>query len=160
MINAERPLKNIVFILVNARVKPESSMEQTAKNPSPSTTMDAVTSAQIDRYSQETVDRLRSDFQGFNAQFIADGTPTRIYFSEVGFEHVENESLNKMLNSLPTTLELDDDEIDQLITAGRILLRREPSYMRFVQQNKGQLVEGAITSEEVCSYFHLDECAR
>ncbi len=160
LLNAENPMKNIVFILVNARVKPESSIGQSAKNPSASVTMGAFTSAQIDRYSQETVDKFRHDLREINERFKAHGIPTTAYFAEVGFGQVENDNLNKMLNSLPTTLELDDDEIDQLIIAGRILLRREPSYMRFLQQNKGQLVEGAITSMEICSYFYLDECAR
>jgi len=159
-LNAEKPMKNIVFILVNARVKPESSIGQSAKNPSASVTMGAFTSAQIERYSQETVDKLRHDLREINERFSAHGIPTTAYFAEVGFAQVANDNLNKMLNSLPTTLELDDDEIDQLIIAGRILLRREPSYIRFVRQNKGQLVEGAITSKEICSYLYMDECAR
>lgn len=158
--NSENKLKNIVFILVNAGVNPESTMELSAKNPSAGTTMSAVTSAQIQRYSQETVDKLREDLQEFNSQFNASGTPTEIYFSVVGFGDVANENLSKVLNSLPTSLELDDKEIDQLITAGRILLRQEPSYARFVKNNKGQLTEEAITDEEICNHFRLDACAR
>ena len=158
-INAEKPMKNVVFILVNAGVDSESTMEQTAKNPSAAATMGAFTSAQIDRYSQETLDKFRYEVQKFNSRFKQNNTPTRVYFSEVSFNEVENESLNEMLNRLPTTLELEDDQIDQLIVAGRILLRQEPSYMRFIEKNGGRMVEGAITSNDICKYFSLKECA-
>jgi NTE family protein len=159
LMNAKSQLNNIVFILVDASVDSESTLEQTAKNPSASTTMGAFTSAQIERYSQETIDKFRRDIQSFNKNFEKKGSSTRVYFSQVSFDQVENESLNNMLNSLPTSLELDDNEVDQLITAGRILLRQEPSYIRFVDRNQGRLSEGAITNREICSYFSMEECA-
>jgi NTE family protein len=137
-INAEKPMKNMVFILVNAGVASESTMEQTAKNPSAAATMGAFTSAQIERYSQETLDKFRHEAQAFNARFEENNLPTRVYFSEVSFNEVDNESINDMLNHLPTTLELEDDQIDQLIIAGRILLRQEPSYRRFLERNGGR----------------------
>ena len=121
--------------------------------------MGAFTSAQIDRYSEETLDKFRYEVQKFNSRFKENNTPTRVYFSEVSFNEVENENLNEMLNRLPTTLELEDDQIDQLIIAGRILLRQEPSYMRFIEKNGGRMVEGAITSNDICKYFSLRECA-
>jgi len=157
---SEHPLKNVVFILVNASVDSESSMEQTAKNPSASTTMGAFTSAQIELYSRETLDSFRTDLRVINQRFSAGGMPTKVYFVEVGFDQVENANVNRILNNLPTSLELEDDEIDQLIVAGRILLRREPSYVRFMSQNKGRLIEGAITSREICRYFSIEECAQ
>ena len=83
-----------------------------------------------------------------------------MFFIEVGFDQVKDDNLNEMLNSMPTTLELDDNEIDQIITAGRILLRKEPSYMRFVENNKGRLVDGAIAADEICRYLPQAACAR
>ena len=157
---AGKRMKNIVFVLVNARTDSRSPMELSAKNPSASTTMGAFTSAQIARYSQETVDKFRQSIDLFNKQFRTAGIPTRVFFIEVGFDQVEDDNLNEMLNSMPTTLELDDNEIDQIITAGRILLRKEPSYMRFVENNKGRLVEGAIAADEICRYLPLAACAR
>ena len=159
-INAGNPMKNMVFILVNAGVESESTMEQTAKNPSAATTMGAFTSAQIERYSQETLDKFRHETEAFNARFAQGKLPTRVYFSEVSFNEVGNESVNEMLNHLPTTLELEDDQIDQLIIAGRILLRQEPSYRRFLERNEGRLTEGAISNREICKHFPLDECTR
>ncbi|MEH6611653.1 MAG: patatin-like phospholipase family protein [Halioglobus sp.] len=156
----EKPVKNIVFILVNAGVETETTMEQSAKNPSAGATMGAFTSAQIARYSQETLDKVRQNIEELNQRFSADGIPTTIYFSEVSFEEVADRRLNKVLNTLPTSLELDDNQIDQLVTAGRILLRQEPSYRRFLQNNEGRLAEGAMSNTEICNYFSMEGCAR
>jgi NTE family protein len=153
-------MKNVVFILVNAGVETETTMGQSAKNPSASATMGAFTSAQIARYSQETLDKARQNIEGLNQRFSAAGIPTTVYFTEVSFGQVADSSLNKVLNSLPTSLELDDAQIDQLVTAGRILLRQEPSYKRFLQDNEGRLTEGAMSNTEICSYFSMDACAR
>ena len=122
--------------------------------------MGAFTSAQIDRYSQETLDKFRLEVEKYNQRFRAEGLPTRFYFSEVSFNKVENESVNEMLNRMPTTLELEDDEIDQLIIAGRLLLRQEPSYIQFLNRNEGRRVEGAMASDEICRYLSLEGCAR
>ena len=157
--DAGQALRNIVFILVNAHVDAESTVELTAKNPSAKSTMGAFTSAQIERYSQETIDKFRQSVRRINKQFRDNGILTRVYFSQVSFDQVENEDLNKILNSLPTSFELDDDEVGQVITAGRILLRQEPSYIRFKERNEGRLVEGAISNREICTYFSLAECS-
>jgi NTE family protein len=157
---SEKPLKNIVFILVNAGVETETTMELSAKNPSASATMGAFTSAQIARYSQETLDKVRQNIDELNQRFRDEGIPTTVYFSEVSFDQVADKSLNKVLNSLPTSLELDDDQIDQLVTAGRIILRQEPSYKRFLQNNEGHLTEGAMSNTEICDYFSMEACAR
>ena len=158
--SSDQQLKNVVFVLVNASVDSGSTMEQTAKNPSASATMGAFTSAQIDRYSQETLDNFRKGLSDINGRFIANGHTTRAYFVEVNFDQVENENVNNMLNDLPTSLELEDDEVDQLIIAGRLVLRQEPSYMQFMDRNRGHLVEGAMTSKEICGYFSMDECTQ
>ena len=85
-IATEKPIKNIVFILVNAGVETETAMEQSAKNPSASATMGAFTSAQIACYSQETLDKVRQNIDELNQRFSADDIPTSVYFSEVSFD--------------------------------------------------------------------------
>jgi NTE family protein len=156
----EPRLKNVVFVLVNASVDSGSTMELTAKNPSASATMGAFTSAQIDRYSQETLDNFRESLEDINGRFRANGLATRAYFVNVNFDQVKNESINSMLNDLPTSLELEDDEVDQLIIAGRLILRQDPSYLQFMGRNNGHLIEGAMTSKEICRYFSIEECAQ
>ena len=88
-----------------------------------------------------------------------DGLPTRTYFSQVSFKHIKSTEINRMLNALPTALELDDIDVDRLILAGRLILRNEPAFQAFKQEHHASLAEGAITEEALCRYFDHPTCS-
>ena len=152
--------KNIIVILVNADVDAEVSIEQSPESPSMATTMGAFTSTQMELYSQETRDRMRKETAEFNARAAASGIPSKMYFSEVSFDGVKSDSLKTLLNSMPTSLELEDNQVNQLITAGRILLRQDSAFQRFLENNEGQLVDDTITAREICNYLEIEECTQ
>ena len=52
----------------------------------------------------------------------------------------------------------DDIQLDKLIATGRFLLRHEPSFMRFKQDNKARLANGAVSDDEMCQQFGYDRC--
>ena len=154
----ENPPKNIIVILVNADVDSQKQLEKTPDNPSAGTTMGAFLDAQMELYSDETRDRMRENVKEFNQNAVNTGLPTRMYFSEVSFDNVKSPSLKNLLNSMPTSLELEDEQVEQLIIAGRVLLRKEPSYIRFLEKNQGKLIPGAMSEQEICAYLPLEEC--
>ena len=78
--------------------------------------------------------------------------------AEVGFDHVQTKEAHTFLNNLPTSLELEDDEIDGLIAAGRYLLRNEPSFQAFKRTRNARLAEGAMSDEALCDYFSASGC--
>lgn len=155
---AANPPKNIIVILVNADIDAAKKLEETPENPSVGTTMGAFLDAQMELYSYETRDRMRESVTAFNKNAVDTDLPTRMYFAEVSFDNTKNENLKKLLNSMPTSLELEDEQIEQLIIAGRVLLRQEPSYNRFLQRNQGQLKRGAISDQEMCNQLALEGC--
>lgn len=157
-VSRENPPKNIILILVNADVDAQRSLEATPDNPSAGTTMGAFLDAQMELYSDETRDRVRENVKEFNQHAANTGIPTRMYFSEVSFDNVKSQTLRSLLNSMPTSLELEDEQIEQLIIAGRVLLRQEPSYNRFLEKNQGKLIPGAMSEREICAYLPLEEC--
>jgi hypothetical protein len=71
---------------------------------------------------------------------------------------VKSTEINRLLNALPTTLELDDIDVDRLIVAGRLLLRNEPAFQAFKQQYHATLTEDAISEEALCQYFDHPAC--
>jgi NTE family protein len=154
----EIPFKNVLVILVNADVEPDSLIEKTAGKPSVSATMGAYTSVQIDRYNQETFGRLRENLAELEVRAAERGLPMRLYFSEVRIDHVQEDEANRFLNSMPTSLELEDIQVDRLIAAGRLLLRREPAFVQFRQDNSGVLVPEAASSKELCEVFYSQGC--
>lgn len=150
--------ENLIIILVNAAVKPDLLIEQTAAKPSVGSTMSAVTSAQMNRYNQETLDRLRSNLDEFEEIAASMNKTINIYFSEVSFDLVKETEANKLLNSLPTSLELEDTQVDKLIAAGRLLLRHEPEFQRFKNANKVTIKPSAPSSEDLCLAFESAGC--
>ena len=150
--------KNLVIILVNAEVKPDLLIEQTAAKPSVGSTMGAFTSAQMNRYNQETLDKLRDSLEAFEELTASTGKKVNIYFAEVSFDSVKETEANRVLNSLPTSLELEDTQVDKLIAAGRLLLRHEPQFQRFKEDNSVTVKPSAPTSETLCVAFESKGC--
>lgn len=157
---ADIHVRNILIVLVNAAVNPDRLIEQTYSAPSVGTTMAAVSSAQFSNYNRETLERLENLLADIQRYAEENGLPTRVYFSQVGFEHIESEELNRLLNSLPTTLALEDIDVDRLIVAGRLILRNEPAFQAFKQHNGARLADRAMSEEALCDYYEHPACDR
>ncbi len=149
---------SILVILVNAEVSPEKLIEKSYRTPSIGVTMNAVTSAQFESYNRETLDRFKEMMTELGTASPEGGAPTKTYFSQVSFDHVKSTEINRVLNALPTTLELEDIDVDRLILAGRLLLRNEPAFQAFKQQYQATLTEDAISEEALCRYFDHPAC--
>ncbi len=154
----ERAPKNILLISVNAEVKRSYEIESSPDDPPIATTMSAYTSSQMHRSNRETIDRLESDIADLKEQFQAVGIDTEIYFSKISFDQVPVKDVNAFLNSLPTSLELEDIQVDRLIGVGRLMLRMEPAYARFINDNQARIVDGALTNDQICQQFEHSSC--
>ena len=155
---ANKSINNILVVLVNAQVNPERLIEDSSGSPSVAATMDAVSSAQFDSYNRETLDRLRHLLAELEQHAREADLPTRVHFAEVSFEHVKVEEANRLLNALPTTLELEDIDVDRLIVAGRLLLRNNPAFQSFKQNSNASLAPGALSMDAMCQYFDHPTC--
>ena len=155
---SELPFKNILIILVNAEVSPERLIEKSPATPSLSTTMAAVSSAQFDSFNSETLDRFKDLLRELEDNARTNGMETRIFFSQVKFDHVQAREINRVLNALPTTLALQDIDVDRLIVAGRLILRNEPDFKDFKARTNAQLAEGALSEEVLCQFFDHPSC--
>jgi NTE family protein len=149
---------SILVILVNAEVSPERLIEKYYRTPSIGVTMNAVTSAQFENFSRETLDRFEKMMADLGAADQGGSTATNTYFSQVSFDHVKSREINRLLNALPTTLELDDIDVDRLIVAGRLILRNEPAFQEFKRKYRASLAEDAISEEALCQYFDHPAC--
>jgi NTE family protein len=156
---ASRP-ENILVILVNAATNPEKTIEHSVKKPSIADTISAVTNAQIARYSAETQNKLIARRDEFRKLLAVRGLDTRVYYSEIAFDSIVDDETSRLFNALPTTLALEDAEVDLLINGARLLLRNNPDYRQFMLDNKGSRNAGAISDDEICRQFGADSCSR
>ena len=149
---------NIVIILVNAEVRRDRQIERSVNSPSLATTMATVTNVQMRTNNLATVDKLQQGIAEFRRRVAEADLQSEVYFTEVSFDIVQDEPVASYLNSLPTSLELDDEQVDRLIAVGRLLLRHDPSFRQFRQRNGGSLIDSAETSDAMCSLFGYQRC--
>lgn len=129
--------KDLLVVLVNAEVKPERTIDQSASKPSVMQTVDAFSNAQIALYNRETRIQMEEEIKKTEEELRAKGYDIHFYLAEVSFESVQSQSLKSYFNNLPTSLELSDEDVDTLIKAGRDLLRRDKQYQTFLETNSG-----------------------
>lgn len=149
----KKSLGNILIVLVDAETKSARLFEQSPKKPSIGETMSAYSSAQIGNYNIVTRERLREVVLEFDQHAAVTGASTETHFAEVSFEQVKDPKVRHFLNSLPTSLELDDGDVDRLVLAGRILLRNDPAFRGYVERVNGSLADGAPTTEQMYKSF-------
>jgi NTE family protein len=150
--------RNIMIILVNAEVTPDTHIDQSVKPPSLRKALAALSNVQMARRNRDTLDRLESSFDDFRQRIAEKGLETNLYFTEVSFDTVLSPEISRYLNNLPTSLELEDEQVDRLIAAARFVLRHDASFKKFKQNNSGRLTSGAIPSEDLCQTLGLASC--
>lgn len=124
--------RHVVVLEVNAQVQPVRPIDSQAEKPSVADTVDAVSSAQIDRYTAETEALMESVMEDVRARAERDNLNTQFHMVKVNFQAVAQDQFRRFFNNLPTSLELKNDEITRLIWAGRYLLRESPEFQAFL----------------------------
>jgi NTE family protein len=128
----ERP-RHVALILVNAALSPERSIDRSAKAPSSTDILSAISDSQMLRYTLETQMLIRELADGAEQYFRESGVPIHVHVSLLSFKDVEDRGLYQRLNAIQTTLELPEDQVDELIDTGRSLLRNNVEYQEFLQ---------------------------
>lgn len=138
---SRNPVKDVVVILVNAAVKPEKTIDMSYQTPSMSETAGALTDGMMNLYSTDTRALVKQKMQEMEAEAQAGGNDVHFYFVEVDFDALDSPTVLKYFNSLPTSLELSNEEVDNLVVAGRMLLRKSKPFQEFMARSNGQLVK-------------------
>ena len=143
--------RKVVVILVNAETALDVESSRKMQTPTFAASLGAATSVPLQRYSFETVallkDRLRewereSYESTCGAGAAARGKHSRnatgdckgveFYFIEVNFSEYPDPDERNYLKQLPTSFALDDEAVDRLIAAGRLVLRNNREYQSLI----------------------------
>ena len=58
--------------------------------------------------------------------------PVEPYFIILGFDGIQDPERCRVLNQIPTSFQLSDEQVDLLIEAGGVLLRTNPEFQRLL----------------------------
>lgn len=128
-----RPPRHIAVIIVDASVDSQHSINKNLQPPRVSETINAISDIQLHRYNTESVVLMKNQLTKWSAELRASGNPVTTYLIEMNIKDLRDQAMVERLNKIPTSLQLQNDEIDELILAGRTLLRTNPEYQRFLR---------------------------
>lgn len=132
------PLRHMVLVLVNAATAPEVEWEAIDAAPALFDIIDQTTTVQINRYTLETIELLRSTFESWQELAATWPDPVGFHLIEVDFTKPADPAERLYLNALPTSFRLDDEAVDRLRTAGRDSLEADPEFRTLVEALGGQ----------------------
>ena len=133
--------QRVVFIVVNAQTAPDRQWGPLMRaTPGVTTLLDAVTTVQVNRYNFETIELLRRSIVDSSSELVAAGEPALdAYVVEVSFDKLADDAERRSFSGIPTTLDLDDAEIDRLRAVARRILRESPAFARLLRTLSAEL---------------------
>jgi len=123
----------LVFVLVNAATTPDTAWEEMDEAPTLMRIIDQTATVQINRYSIETMELLRSTFSRWKEVAEEWPEPVGFHLIELDFTRHPDPAERRYLNRLPTSFNLDADAVKRLQQAGRTILRESPAYAEFLE---------------------------
>jgi NTE family protein len=132
-----------VFIVVNASTDPGYGIASTVKEPTIEQTVAAVSDIQLHRYNASTIDLMRHSLQRWHNEIDPANPATDVHFIEINLRNAGSPNKRRLFNLIPTSYSLSDQQVDELIDAGRTLLRNHPEFKALIRILKEPSVVGA-----------------
>ncbi len=137
-------INTVAVIVVNSSTDIPPQIAQAAEEPNLERTVGAVTTIQSKRYNSDTLDLLNQKMTQWAAQMRRHqcGEEAKSSCQSMPFYSIElnlkqlPDALAEETSLYPTSLELTQEQVDKLIDAGQYLLKKNPTYQKFIQQLK------------------------
>ncbi len=140
------PPQRIAVIAVNAAASTRQGIDARVLQPTIEQTLNAVTNIQLYRYNTDTLQDMQQAMTRWAQQLSTPQQPVQSYFVRLSFDDVPDLPLRRFLNEVPTSLALSEQQVDELIAAGRALLRTNAEFRRLVASLDGRLATVPVTA--------------
>ncbi len=141
-----RNVHKIVFILVNAETQPDTSWDRVESPPAFAAMLESYSTIAIERYNVETVALLKESLKLWTEQVRTGRCPEgrvsvepgscgdiRFYVIEVKFDALKNEAEGLYLKRLPTSFNLNSEQVDRLREAAHRILSESKEFRKLVE---------------------------
>ena len=92
-----------------------------------------VTDAQIHRTNVVTMELMHNSIRRWSSELATPEEPVDSYFVEIDFNSIPQAERRLYFNQIPTNYSLTEEQVDDLIAAGRELLVSNTKFQRFIQ---------------------------
>ena len=141
-----QPPRRIAVIAVNASADARQGIDASLRQPTIEQTLNAVTNIQLQRYNTDTLQAMQQSLARWSKLLSTPERPVQTYFIRLSFEDVPDLPLRRFLNEIPTSLALTSEQVDQLIAAGRALLRTNAEFRLLVASLDGRLATVPVSA--------------
>ncbi len=130
--------RHLVFIVVNASTDPTRSFRLVPAAPSLAAVIGSITDTQLHRYNFETMDLLRDSLKRWVSEWSGHGVSVQAHLIEVAGYAIEDPDEREFFDGVPTSLGLDDEDVDRLVEIGRRLLRESDGFQDLLMALRGR----------------------
>jgi len=131
-----KPPGRLVVISVNASTNPEPEMDKSNKQPSLKESIGAVSSVQLHLYNTATLELMNNTLPRWAKALSTPERAVEPHFIQVGFNDIDKPDLLEFFNLIPTSFDLSDEQVDELIKAGRQLIRENPDFQGLLAEQR------------------------
>jgi NTE family protein len=124
-------VKKLVVLSAYAYSSPEKDWDRKSTPPSSLTTGAAAASHTLDRFSFETLELIKSEFERLQ-RMEGERSGVKLYPIFVNFTNFTDPDERKFFLNLPTSFFLPNDDVDRIRDAGHRLLRRNRVYRQLL----------------------------
>jgi NTE family protein len=125
-------VRRILVILVDAHKKTKTDWALKRASPSLGQIVSSISADQISSYSLDTIDIVRASFTRWAEAVSTPQRPVTFTFVEVDFEGVRDPGERQLLYNIGTSFNLNDKEVDHLISAASEVLRGSEEFKAFI----------------------------
>jgi NTE family protein len=141
-LNSNNP-RQILVISVDAATKGAENINAVKKQPSVSDAISAATDIQIELYNRTTFDLMETGLTEWAKELSTPEEPVTPYFAKIQFSTLRKSKRDSRLflniNRIPTNFSLSEEQVDNLIQAGRDLLLNNPEFKRFMSDRNDKI---------------------
>jgi NTE family protein len=138
-------VQKVIFLIVNAETQPDSFWDRVETPPAFAAMLESYSSIAIERYNVETIALLKESLRGWSEQVRLQRCPEgrisehsgscgdiQFYVIEVKFDILNDEKERWYFKRLPTSFNLNPEDVDRLRDAARRILSGSAEFQRLL----------------------------
>lgn len=138
-----KPVRKSILIVANASTDPGYGIASTPREPSIEQTVAAVSDIQLHRYNASTMDLMRQSLRRWHDETQLTNSTAEVHLIEIDLRNAASPSKRRLINLIPTSFSLSDQQVDELIDAGRQSLRNDPEFKSLIESLQEPSAAGA-----------------